>query len=432
MEDSELKFYTLPEFTPASKLRIRDANNFCEDIYREGSTEEDGSVLVTVLTRTMILRIKVEREAKRVKAFDYPHALVVCQRGPIACVANSERYDIMDLERGGRIPLFPINQNADMAEDGTQPLHPLILSVGEEDFLVTTGTTLDDPALGMFVDLNGDPVRGTLMFSTYPRTISIVLPLPLLILAINYPFVFAMMQNFDIEIHSVESQQIVQIINSPLVTGNANVRRVPEGSRICLEALAQKLLMVPLNPSQEFPRARRDEEIQIARRLATISSRIYVNSNTTISCIITTPWLLQADALLDSNRVEEALLLTDRASQTMDNMFDAERLFHEVAYINQKAGLVLFRETLFEEAINHLEKVNTDPRLIISLFPAFSDIDTSALSLYSGVRDTLLSLQNVENAGTSTPILISPLLSKALCDVSRHQACEKLRAVHFR
>jgi hypothetical protein len=65
--DSELKFYILPEFTPASKLKIRDANNCCEDLYAEGQVEEDGSVLVTVLTRAMILRIKVEKEAKRVK-----------------------------------------------------------------------------------------------------------------------------------------------------------------------------------------------------------------------------------------------------------------------------------------------------------------------------------------------------------------------------
>jgi hypothetical protein len=69
ISDSELKFYTLPEFTPASKLRIRDANTCCEDLYREGTTEEDGSVLVTVLTRTMILRIKVEKEAKRMKVY---------------------------------------------------------------------------------------------------------------------------------------------------------------------------------------------------------------------------------------------------------------------------------------------------------------------------------------------------------------------------
>jgi hypothetical protein len=72
MVDSELKFYTLPEFTPASKLRIRDANNCCEDLYREGTVEADGSVLVTVLTRTMILRIKVEKEAKRQKVVPTP------------------------------------------------------------------------------------------------------------------------------------------------------------------------------------------------------------------------------------------------------------------------------------------------------------------------------------------------------------------------
>lgn len=142
----------------------------------------------------MILRIKVEKEAKRqkvvppsipsscseliIQAFDYPNALVVCQRGPIACVANAERYDLMDLERGERIPLFPIMQNADFSEDdvasggATTKLHPLMISVGEDDFLVTTGTTMTDPAIGMFVNLNGDPVRGTLMFSTYPRAMS--------------------------------------------------------------------------------------------------------------------------------------------------------------------------------------------------------------------------------------------------------------------
>jgi hypothetical protein len=98
---------------------------------------------------------------------------VVCQRGPIACVANAERYDLMDLERGEQTPLFPISQNPGVSEDGTSTgptLPPLIVSVGENDFLVTTGTRLEDPAIGMFVDINGEAVRGTLMFSTYPRS----------------------------------------------------------------------------------------------------------------------------------------------------------------------------------------------------------------------------------------------------------------------
>jgi hypothetical protein len=136
-----------------------------------------------------------------------------------------------------------------------------------------------------------------------------------------------MMQNFDVEIHSVESLQVTQVVNSPLVSGNATITRVPERSTFCLEMLAQKLLMVPFDPAHNMPKERRDEEVQIARRLATISSRIYIASTTTLSSIFTTPWLLQADALLESNRVEEALALADQASQEMDDMqFDAERL----------------------------------------------------------------------------------------------------------
>ena len=82
----------------------------------------------------------------------------------------------MDFERGVT-PLFAISQMADMVheEDAQTPssLYPLIVSVGEEDFLVTTGTNLEDPAIGMFVDLNGYPVRGSLMFSTYPRSMGL-------------------------------------------------------------------------------------------------------------------------------------------------------------------------------------------------------------------------------------------------------------------
>ena len=71
-----------------------------------------------------------------------------------------------------------------------------------------------------------------------------------------------------------------------------------------------------------------------------------------------------------------------------------------MAYINQKAGFVLFRETLFEKAFTYLEKANTDPRLIIHLFPPFTNIDVSNIYLYFGVREVLLYLETVENIGT--------------------------------
>src|SRR5271154_1152649 len=144
-----------------------------------------------------------------------------------------------------------------------------------------------------------------------------------------------MMQNFDVEIYSVESQQVLQVINSPLMTGNATITRVPEGSKFCLEEMASKLLMVPADTNQEIPLKRRDEEVQIARRLAMVSSRTYIASTTTLSSILSIPWFLQADALLDLNRVEEALALADQASQVMDDLhFDAERLVPLSSTIN--------------------------------------------------------------------------------------------------
>jgi hypothetical protein len=70
-----------------------------------------------------------------------------------------------------------------------------------------------------------------------------------------------------------------------------------------------------------------------------------------------------------------------------------------MAYINQKAGFVMFRETLFEDSLALLEKANTDPRLIIRLFPPFNNVDISSIYLYSGVKDIITSLATVESAG---------------------------------
>jgi hypothetical protein len=136
-----------------------------------------------------------------------------------------------------------------------------------------------------------------------------------------------MMQNFEVEIYSVEQMNVVQTVSSPLISGSATITRVPEGSTHCMAAMAEKLLMVPLGANQEVSKHRRDEEVQIARRLSTISSRVYIASTKSLSCIVTTPWFLKADALLDSNKVEDALALADNASRTIDDMqFDAERL----------------------------------------------------------------------------------------------------------
>lgn len=48
-------------------------------------------------------------------------------------------------------------------------LKPHIVSPTSEEFLLVTGTGSRDPGVGMFVNLEGDPTRGTLEFDSYPE-----------------------------------------------------------------------------------------------------------------------------------------------------------------------------------------------------------------------------------------------------------------------
>lgn len=50
-------------------------------------------------------------------------------------------------------------------------LKPHIVSPSASEFLLTTGTTPAEPGVGLFVNLDGDVVRGTLQFSRYPTAL---------------------------------------------------------------------------------------------------------------------------------------------------------------------------------------------------------------------------------------------------------------------
>lgn len=55
----------------------------------------------------------------------------------------------------------------------SENLKPHICSPSVSEFLLTTGTTPAEPGVGIFVNLDGDVVRGTLEFSSYPSSVAI-------------------------------------------------------------------------------------------------------------------------------------------------------------------------------------------------------------------------------------------------------------------
>jgi vacuolar protein sorting-associated protein 3 len=71
----------------------------------------------------------------------------------------------VDLRAASLTPLIPISQ----APDSEQVLKPLITVINDHEFLVCSWSGAG--TMGLFINSNGEPVRGTLEWPTYPEAI---------------------------------------------------------------------------------------------------------------------------------------------------------------------------------------------------------------------------------------------------------------------
>lgn len=72
---------------------------------------------------------------------------------------------MIDLELASLIPLTPLSQ----AEDKSVVVKPSITVINETEFLILswTGTS----TIGVFINSDGDPVRGTLQWPAHPQAV---------------------------------------------------------------------------------------------------------------------------------------------------------------------------------------------------------------------------------------------------------------------
>ena len=71
---------------------------------------------------------------------------------------------MIDLENAFLSPILPLSQ-----APSPTPIKPLITVVGENEFLILSWT--GSSTLGVFITGDGDPVRGTLEWSSHPEDI---------------------------------------------------------------------------------------------------------------------------------------------------------------------------------------------------------------------------------------------------------------------
>lgn len=173
--------------------------------------------------------------------------LAVLNRNGFLCLADSINYSLIDLNQAMLYPLLPISQDppeesahhsdqADTSVDASTiqgqaapvakpKLHqkPLILAVDNNEFLVASHT--GNSTLGIFIKENGDPTRGTLEWASNPKSMGESCSLECVAMAcptidnaslstvMDYPYIISLLQNNNIEIHNLHTQELVQSID---------------------------------------------------------------------------------------------------------------------------------------------------------------------------------------------------------------------------
>jgi len=152
--------------------------------------------------------------------------------GSALCIAAQGYYNIVDLEKAESFPLLPLSQ----AMDDFIP-EPSITVTGDE-FLICSWTGQN--TLGLFINTNGDPIRGTLEWPSYPKTV-----------CLDYPYITTLLPNDTIEIHNIESQSLVQVIPAPAPSSSDPTERTRlisslSGYLVPSTQRSSKMRMVPV------------------------------------------------------------------------------------------------------------------------------------------------------------------------------------------
>ncbi|MCJ1274594.1 hypothetical protein MMC21_002391 [Puttea exsequens] len=326
-------------------------------------------------------------------------------------------------------------RGASLAALQSATLKPHICSPTVAEFLLTTGNAEDEPGVGIFVNLDGDVVRGTLQFDQYPRAV-VTDGAGLEAESANHDqdregFVLAAMyrtKNDDVKVPVIEIQRWdvddnagrewmelpqanhedsseptgfgLREIKTSVRVPFAEVGELLRGKRLRLDKSLQKPegAQKPTSSSSldEWEVIRTQEEAEFGRRLGGQNCRITLWSGSSIWWILRNPLALKLEATIDQvvagplQGQQYAEIDRSRIIQTVNSIrgqeATSETEFLSLEYIRQKASLILIADLLARPsslpAIQAADMKITeglfmeggvDPRVVLSLIPLLRD-----------------------------------------------------------
>ncbi|KAI4196102.1 MAG: hypothetical protein LQ350_006765 [Teloschistes chrysophthalmus] len=322
-----------------------------------------------------------------------------------------------------------------VAAPSSAQLIPHVCSPTPGEFLLTTGTTPEEPGVGIFVNLEGDVVRGTLQFDRYPTSVVVDGD-------VSYAAMSSSGMGKSEDIHVLAStiqnrdggdREVIEVrkadadnddgnehLDVPFpfeenstneagtIVGHARLRSLLSDTSASFAEVGDMLglvrLRVPdhraarMNQPEKSKGANEDrekEEKVFAQRLGSRSSRLVLWSGSSIWWLVRNPLVLRLDGAIDAC-IEAPLNSTQTlvhrgeilriVSSVSEYEVETETDFLTLKYIRQKSGIILLANTLSRNPSSsgitptelraledQLVESGLDPRIVLSMLPLLGE-----------------------------------------------------------
>jgi hypothetical protein len=332
-------------------------------------------------------------------------------------------------------------------ERSSRPLPPNIASPTPTEFLLTTGTKADEPGVGMFVNLDGDVVRGTVEFTTYPRSLIIdggrdeAMPgapedgsegyvLALVQRTVGGKKCTSVeIQRWDVEpgeAHRTKSWLDLpssdDISDVDLIADGVGMRTASTTNELGIPEIGKNLRLRRLNIGQAEAESdgaetkRNAEEDKFTARFAQTKTSVMLFHSNKVFWLVRSSLLVRLERRLNQAIVRNGRISIDPAkvqeaiNDIRGQEAQSELEFLTLTYIRQKASLLLFGNLLLttahgviayehekREAGEALVEGEIDPRTILSLVTPLSDelrVGKEGIWISQGLGDVIQTLRD--------------------------------------
>ncbi|KAE9983453.1 hypothetical protein EG328_009945 [Venturia inaequalis] len=326
------------------------------------------------------------------------------------------------------LPAPPVESSSSQASAQSSPvktyvpLKPIIASPTPSEFLLANGTAPSEPGVGMFVNVDGEVVRGSMEFASYP--IDLVVDGKGVDMSASQAetdvqeegFVLAVVrrdQGRDIEIQRWDvapgegsaTKEWLGVtsrthgVSSDDASKTLGIRSMVEKVNISLPDITSKLALKVINLSGSTsddnlgsPKSREKQEAEFISRLCRVDTHIALWVGNAVHWMVRNPMVLKLDARL---RLAQATsIATDAPIAPQRDLIEmlindirgfrsqTELEFFTLAYIRQKAAMLLFMDlvlrTIADTIIFDHDKHSTeeilieselDPRFVLAFLP---------------------------------------------------------------